>query len=74
MFKSTGIGLNEEELYKEAEKLLLVQDVDVVVAYAEDHLAAKLSKLRHLNCVLPRNSFVGNSRLAWLISTRTRKA
>jgi len=40
-----GFGLNEAELYKEAEKLLLVHDVDVVVAYAEDHLAQKLSKL-----------------------------
>lgn len=40
-----GFGLNEEELYKEAEKLLLVHDVDVVVAYADDHLASKLGKL-----------------------------
>jgi len=40
-----GFGLNAEELYKEAEKLLLVHDVDVVVAYAEDHVAERLGKL-----------------------------
>ena len=40
-----GFGLNEEELYKEAEKLLLVHDVDILVIYAEDHLAKTLGKL-----------------------------
>ncbi|OQP63551.1 hypothetical protein A3860_24740 [Niastella vici] len=40
-----GFGLNAEELYKEAEKLLLVHDVEVVVAYVENYHAEKLSKL-----------------------------
>jgi len=40
-----GFGLNAEELYKEAEKLLLVHDVDVVVAYVENYHAEKLGRL-----------------------------
>lgn len=40
-----GYGLNAEEVYKEAEKLLLVHDVDVVVAYVEDHIAPILNRL-----------------------------
>jgi ABC-type branched-subunit amino acid transport system substrate-binding protein len=40
-----GFGLNDDELYKEAEKMLLVQDVDIVVAYADARIAKKLSPL-----------------------------
>src|SRR5688572_33111890 len=40
-----GYGLNENDIYKQAEKFLLADDVDVVIAYANDHIAKKLSPL-----------------------------
>jgi branched-chain amino acid transport system substrate-binding protein len=40
-----GYGLNENDIYKQAEKFLLTDDVDVVIAYADDHMAKKLSPL-----------------------------
>ncbi|OQP58794.1 ABC transporter substrate-binding protein [Niastella populi] len=40
-----GYGLNENDIYKQAEKFLLTDDVDVVIAYADDHIAKKLPPL-----------------------------
>ncbi len=40
-----GFGLKDDEIYKEAEKFLLVNNADVVVLYAEDYHANKLSPL-----------------------------
>lgn len=40
-----GYGLNENDIYNQAEKFLLTDDVDVVIAYADDHIAKKLSPL-----------------------------
>jgi branched-chain amino acid transport system substrate-binding protein len=40
-----GYGLNENDIYKEAEKFLLTDDVDVVIACVEDSMAKKLSPL-----------------------------
>lgn len=40
-----GYGLKEDEIYTQAEKLLLTDDVDVVIAFAEDRIARKLSPL-----------------------------
>ena len=40
-----GYGLNEAEIHTEAEKFLLVNDVDVVIAYADQRLAQQLSPL-----------------------------
>lgn len=40
-----GYGLNENDIYRQAEKFLLTEDVDVVIAYTDDRLAKKLSPL-----------------------------
>jgi branched-chain amino acid transport system substrate-binding protein len=40
-----GFGLKDDEIYKEAEKFLLINNADVVVVYAEDYHANKLSPL-----------------------------
>lgn len=40
-----GYGLNENDIYKQAEKFLLTDDVDVVIAYAGDNIAKRLSPL-----------------------------
>jgi len=40
-----GYGLKDEEIYAAAEKFLIADNTDVVVAFAEDYHAAKLSPL-----------------------------
>ena len=40
-----GFGLKDDEIYKEAEKFLLINIADAVVVYAEDYQANKLSPL-----------------------------
>ena len=40
-----GYGLKDEELYAVAEKYLIVDNAELVIAYLEDYHAAKLSPL-----------------------------
>lgn len=40
-----GYGLKDDEIYTAAEKLLVAEDCDIVVAFAGDHHAARLSPI-----------------------------
>jgi len=40
-----GYGLHDNDIYTQAEKMLLTNDADVVIAYADDRVAQKLSPL-----------------------------